>query len=417
MNETDVDRLCRAVLYEGYLLYPYRPSRKDRQRWNFGCVYPRSSGIREAGRDGWRLGAQCVVRGEGETRLAARVRFLRQETVTVPGVPEAAWEDATEQEFAAQATLGELAETLRRPFPLPSVRRRDDPAPGAPGRMLLRESAPIEGALTMKAEAVGGRLWKLTVEITNETTGAAAERDAALPQTMLSTHALLTVENGAFVSSIDPPGDCAQAVADCRGGGLWPVLVGGEGSHDVMLCAPIILYDYPRVAPQSPGDYFDGTEIDEMLTLRVLTLSDEEKQALGAGNPRGVDLLRRAEQLTRQELSSLHGTMDPAATRAMESIGGPPGLQSVRVGGVEIRRGDKVRLRPRRQADAFDILLTGEVATVESIEQDFEDQIHVAVTIDADPGRELGQARQIAHRFFYGADEIEPLAPRQAEGR
>lgn len=401
MSESDVEQICRAVLYEGYLLYPYRPSRKDRLRWNFGCVFPRASGLRESGRDGWRLGAQCLVRGDPTARLTGRLRFLRLATVRRPGPSGEAWEEAGEQVITACARLDELTEASRRPFHLPRSRRADGP--------LLRECASLDGALIMQAEPLGDRLWKISLEIENETPTEATEREALLPQTMLSAHVLLALESGAFVSLIDPPEDCASAVKTCRAGGLWPVLVGRAGSHDSMLCAPIILYDYPQIAPQSPGDYFDGTEIDEMLALRVLTLSDEERQAIASRDPRGGNLLRRTEQLTRQALSSLHGTMRP-------NPAGPPGLDSVRVAGAQVRPGDKVRLRPQRQADPFDIMLAGEVATVESIQQDLEDRIHVAVTIDADPGRELGQAQQIGHRFFFAIDEIEPLAPRGANG-
>ncbi len=81
----------------------------------------------------------------------------------------------------------------------------------------------------------------------------------------------------------------------------------------------------------------------------------------------------------------------------------------MRVAGVEIQVGDQVRLHPRCRADIFDIALSGMVATIESIERDFDDRVHVAVTIDDDPGKDLGMARMPGHRFFFGPDEIEPL--------
>jgi hydrogenase maturation protease len=76
-----------------------------------------------------------------------------------------------------------------------------------------------------------------------------------------------------------------------------------------MLSSPIILYDYPRVAPESPGDFFDGTEIDEMLTLRIMTLTDEEKVAMAAVDDRASALLARTEALARERLFALHGTV------------------------------------------------------------------------------------------------------------
>jgi len=90
--------------------------------------------------------------------------------------------------------------------------------------------------------------------------------------------------------------------------------------------------------------------------------------------------------------------------------GGP---DAVVVGGIELRRGSRVRLRPRAGADVFDIALAGRLAVVAAIEQDTDGAVHLVVTVDDDPGRDLGVAAQLAHRFFFAPDEIEPLAPRR----
>jgi len=85
------------------------------------------------------------------------------------------------------------------------------------------------------------------------------------------------------------------------------------------------------------------------------------------------------------------------------------GPQSVRVFGIELRVGDRVRLWPQKQADIMDMALAGKVAVIEAIEQDFDDQIHFAVVLDDDPGREFGMMRQPGHRFFFSPEEIEPV--------
>lgn len=90
-------------------------------------------------------------------------------------------------------------------------------------------------------------------------------------------------------------------------------------------------------------------------------------------------------------------------------------LECVHVGRHELRSGDRVRLRPRRQADIFDLALSGKLAVIESIEQDFEDNVYFAVTVADDPGRDLGALKQPGHRFFFMIDEIEPLAPQQED--
>jgi hydrogenase maturation protease len=77
--------------------------------------------------------------------------------------------------------------------------------------------------------------------------------------------------------------------------------------------------------------------------------------------------------------------------------------------GVKVRKGDRVKLRPRDGGDIFDIALTGKIAVVESIEQDYEGKLHVCVVVDDDPGRDIGLMRQPGHRFFFAASELEPV--------
>jgi hydrogenase maturation protease len=135
------------------------------------------------------------------------------------------------------------------------------------------------------------------------------DRDEAMLRTLASSHAILGVRGGEFVSLLDPPEGFREAAAACRNVGTWPVLVGAEGQREMMLASPIILYDYPQVAPESPGDFFDGTEIDEMLTLRIMTLTDEEKGAMAAVDARARALLARTESMPPDQRLGLHGTM------------------------------------------------------------------------------------------------------------
>jgi hydrogenase maturation protease len=117
--------------------------------------------------------------------------------------------------------------------------------------------------------------------------------------TLASAHAVLTVEGGVFRSAIESPELVCQD-------GLWPVLVGEPGTK--MLASPIILPDYPQVAPESPGDFFDGCEIDQLLVLNILALTDEEKAEIRAGDPRARAILERTEATAPEDLMRLHGT-------------------------------------------------------------------------------------------------------------
>jgi hypothetical protein len=93
--------------------------------------------------------------------------------------------------------------------------------------------------------------------------------------------------------------------------------VGDGEKRNTLLSSPIILYDYPQIAPESPGDLFDGTEIDEILTLRILTMTDEEKEEVRKTDPRARQLLERTETLAPEDFLKLHGVL-----RAVGSPGG-----------------------------------------------------------------------------------------------
>jgi hypothetical protein len=256
------------------------------------------------------------------------------------------------------------------------------------------KSVPLPGdgraLVETTAEHLDGTLYRLIVRVWNQSPYS-GDGDATR-KSMLSTHTILTVRRGAFVSLIDPPPEFRDAASGCHNLGTWPVLVGVEGEYDTMLSSPIILYDYPQIAPESPGDLFDSGEIDEILTLRILTLSDEEKAEIRGGGSRAREILERSETLPPEQMMKLHGALR--------------GLRPA----FRVKQGDRVRLRPRRNADIFDLALAGKLATVEAVEHDFEGNVHVAVVLDDDPGRELGMLRQPGHRFFFAAEEVE-LAP------
>jgi hydrogenase maturation protease len=226
------------------------------------------------------------------------------------------WQEAEEREVAlGEMTLGELlTRPQRRDFTFPGG-RRSEPVRGPAGEIrgvLVREQQILAGAVEAAAAEVAEGLFRVTLRVLNRTALPDAERlsrDEALLRSLVSAHTLLGVRGGAFVSLLDPPECWRQETAACRNVGTWPVLVGAEGQKDTMLSSPIILYDYPQVAPESPGDFFDGTEIDEMLTLRILTMTDEEKRAMAAVDDRAGALLARTEALARGQLLDLHGTV------------------------------------------------------------------------------------------------------------
>jgi hydrogenase maturation protease len=221
-----------------------------------------------------------------------------------PGLP--AWQEATE------CCLPTLDLDLQSLIAEPVREQVDLTGGGSHEDEVEREWQPLSCMVEAEAEAAAGAAVRLTLRVLNHTVFAEPgrlSREEAVLHSMASTHVVFRVSGGDFVSLADPPPWLQQAARACQNLGVWPVLIGEKGSTGTLLASPIILEDHPQVASESPMDLFDSTEIDEILTLRILTLSDQEKAELRAGDERGRRLLERAEALTADELMRMHGTL------------------------------------------------------------------------------------------------------------
>jgi hypothetical protein len=347
-----VEKVAEVVLYEGYLLYPYtRSAMKNQQRWTFGGVYPRRWSEANAD-DPWIMQTQCLVEGDETTRLEGKVRFLqvvdRDVAERVAGalrpVEELhmgehvyrAWEEAIEREVL----LGGSTDPLRIAELVDSARSFEIEVPeGSEEEPLVDSRGEQVGALIRRWRSIRGRVdvsaepvedvegaptkrcpYKVTVRIVNESPltpqpplppreRGLGERGHILRQTLVSTHTILRVQGGEFVSLLEPPPEYEKAAAACENIKTWPVLAGEPGDRHVLLSSPIILYDYPQVSPESPGNFFDTTEIDELLALSVMTLTDDEKQEMRETDPRAREILERTEALSPEQLLKLHGAI------------------------------------------------------------------------------------------------------------
>jgi hypothetical protein len=325
-----VRAIADAVLYEGYILWPYRRSAlKNQRRWTFGGVYPRAHSEQHPD-DPWTMRTECLLAGGPDATLEVRVRFLHVvarrvgravgdglelvDEIEVAGARHLAWDEAAEREVVlGPAALGSVAAAGRRTaIEVPAGSEREDlrDADGTRAGALLRSWHALDGAVELRAERVDPALWRLTVTIGNTTGWDGDDREAALERTLCSTHTVLRAGGGgAFVSLTDPPAAARAHAEACENAGTWPILVGEPGATDTLLSSPIILEDHPRIAPESPGDLFDGGEIDQMLVLNILSLTDDEKDEMRASDPRAREILDRTEALTPDELMRLHGTI------------------------------------------------------------------------------------------------------------
>jgi hydrogenase maturation protease len=206
------------------------------------------------------------------------------------------------------AGLEELANApSRTPIAIEAGREVEE-LPGGAGA-LVRTWHALQAGFEVAAVPVDEDLWRVSVQIENHTAFTGSCRQDAFAQTLCSTHTMLHASHAEFVSLTDPPEDLEAAAAACHNAGAWPVLVGDPERPTTMLSSPIILEDYPRIAPESPGDLFDGGEIDQLLVLNILALTDEEKAEMAASDPRAREILERTEALTPEQLMGLHGTI------------------------------------------------------------------------------------------------------------
>jgi hydrogenase maturation protease len=353
MNQLLVDTVVHAVLYEGYILYPYRASaKKNRQRFTFGRVYPEAYSRAQHGAEPCSMQTECLVEGLPATAsLAANVRFLhpiRRDVgelsvpmrampaadnpdffhvvpeLTVDGRHYANWQEAVERSVRLPVvTLEQLLEGPREiNFGFPAARTLEPIRNhlGLIAGVIVREQDALSGLVELSAEPVDAAVTKVSVRVVNltpEPRDGFDDPEELVMRTFASTHTILHVRDGAFFSMIDPPDAYAQAAALCRNLGAWPILVGDEAAQDrdTLVSSPIILYDYPKIAPESPGDLFDAGEIDEILTLRIQTLTDEEKREMRNVDARARAILERTESLPDSDILRMHGVMREAAGR------------------------------------------------------------------------------------------------------
>ncbi len=332
-----------AILYEGYLLYPYRQSsRKNQARFQFGVLMPPAYAAADQSEPSASQ-TECLVECADDARVEIAVRFLhvRQRTVQavtsgpgnlrevpvldVDGTQYSAWTEAAEREQEADLPVAGLAQPgVDLPFHIAGGESAGD-LTGAHGTLagrLTRRWAPLDGVIRVRAERVAGpyRALKLHVRIENHTEPdrPPQNRDDGLRHALIAAHALIGVPGGSFISMTDHPEWAAAEVAACTNTSTWPVLAGPAECRDLVLSSPVILYDHPEIAPESAGDLFDATEIDEILTLRTLALTDEEKQEARTTDPRAADLLDRLDGLPPEMLERMHG-----AIRYLEPSAGP----------------------------------------------------------------------------------------------
>ncbi len=488
MNESRFEvarKVADAVLYEGYVLYPYRASAtKNRARFQWGVVVPPAYAQRDRSETDT-LFTDLLLDQGAEGRVTARLRYLQLQARTVQRRVDDAYVEADELRIGGRHVLPfdeavehtvdaevEIAALLEgsREVPFVAAGGEDAELVGSPpqGR-IVRRREEVRGLVALRAEVLPGPhgVVKVRIAVSNTTacTQVPERRDDGLRCSLIAAHVLVAAEGARFISLLEPPEWAAPYVRACERSVLFPVIVGEPGHDDVMLASPIILYDHPKVAPESPGQLYDATEIDELLLLRTMTLTDEEKDEARATDERAAGVIEGAEELPPEILERLHGAIRfmrragasspagvpdagasppdrgagpapwPARGPGIAAVGagvprgegprGPwwdpgedrsvsPETDSIDIDGVPVARGSRVRLHPRvGSADAQDMFVEGRTARVEAVFHDVDGRDHLAITLEDDPTAEL---HSWYGRFMYFSPaEVEPLGSDEPE--
>ena len=375
-----LEELIESLLWEGYALYPYTPgATKNATPTPFGIVYPPVYAAALASTFD-HLELRCIVTAPPDAVLSAEVRFL--------------------------AAAGERHQAAPHGVELPGAM-----AGALMGRPAHKEVSVAGLTLGMTLETrpqMQENEYEVRLRVDNLTlVSSGLDRAGALGRSLISTHPLIRVTGGRFVSPLDRPCDSVNT---------FPVLA--TDADDVVLGAAIVLPDHPRLAPESLGGLFDSTEIEEALLLHVRTLTEDERAEIEHQDPAVREMIARAASATPEDIVALHGRVElrERGPETPEPPREPPGLADPRAGdavldagGQTFRRGAKVVIRPGADADIHARMLDGRTATIERIFTDYDGRAHLGLTIDDDPGQEL--MRDTGRYLYFFAPELEVVEP------
>jgi hypothetical protein len=373
-----LEELLESLLWEGYALYPYTPgATKNATPTPFGIVYPPVYAATLASTFD-HLELRCVVRAPADGVLSAEIRFL--------------------------AASGERHQAAAHRVELPGAMA--GALAGRPARKEVSIGGLTLGMALETRPQLDENEYEVLLRVENLTlVSSGLDRAGALRRSLISTHPVLRVTGGRFMSPLERP---------CRSVNTFPVLA--TDADDVVLGAAIVLPEHPRLAPESLGGLFDSTEIEEALLLHVRTLSDDERVEIERQDPAVREMIARASSATPEDIVALHGRVELRDPVTTEPPTEPPGLIDPRAGdsmldvqGQTFRRGGKVVIRPGPDADVHARMLDGRTATIERIFTDYDGKAHLGLTIDDDPGQEL--MREAGRYLYFFAPELEVVEP------
>lgn len=465
--KSDVEKIIRAVLYQGCLLYPYRstsPKNSNQEVFALGRIYPQLYCEQQQYAEPCVMQAECLLHSHDEhslPRVKVEVGFLqplRREVlccvgevtpqeieamnsrVAVGALSAAFFEtedrepkfqrvprlevkgkvfesstEAVERRVSVMTGLFPHSRNIRYSFPATKNLEAVLNDYGNVAGILLRHQDFIEGRIEIITQLLEKNLFKISVRVSNSSPLGFSEMaipECVLQRTFASTHFVLEAHNAEFISLLETPEEFKTFAADCENIGCWPVLVGTKPAHTTMLASPVILFDYPQVARENMKDIFGEGEADEITAARVLP-SAAEKECVISADDLGRKIPESAQNVETGEPSEIHLPIRhlpplPDSATNRHFFNSVHSIKSIFIGGREVYAGDKVFLRPKHHVDQLNSGLTGKVAIVQAIEIDAGDKIHLALVLEENVDAP-GLAPPPGRRFFYGTDEVEPF--------
>jgi hypothetical protein len=376
-----LETLVDSLLWEGYALYPYTPgATKNATPTPFGIVYPPAYAETLTSTYD-HLELRCELEAPADAVLEAELRFLAS---------------GAERHQAGARALSLAGAMVGALAVRPAVKEASvEPELGP----------PLVVGLQLGARELAPGRYEVSLLVENRTVvSSGLDRAGALGRSLLSTHPLLRVTGGRFISPLERAYDSVNT---------FPVLA--TPGDDTVLGAAIVLPDHPQIAPESRGGLFDSTEIEEALLLHVQVLSDEERAEIERQDPAVREMIARAAAATPEDIIALHGRTELRDPQTDEPPVEPAWLPDPRagdetadIGGRTFRRGGKVVIRPPADADIQARMLDGRIATIEKIFTDYDGKTHLGVTIDDDPGQEL--MRETGRYLYFFAPEVEVIS-------
>lgn len=277
---SDIEKLCKTLLYEGYALFPYRKNAlKNQKRFNFGVLSPKCW-IENQINEHFFQQTEILVLAENESKLSFKTHFLRLNE-------EDQWQTAVEKKIEGEISLNRTQ----------TFEHTED---------------NLFGKIEISSERLTGYLFKVRFFFENLTEiedFRELSREQILHFSFVSTHTIFELENGKFISQIETPNEFIEHTNSLQNVGLFPVLIGDKYKKNNILASPIILYDFPEIAENSFDNFFDGLEIDELMILNLLVLPEDEKRQITETDERTRLILEKIENLKSEDLQNLHAVL------------------------------------------------------------------------------------------------------------